>query len=77
MTPVILCTRYQPQMLSKIVSTLFGNNDAKPAVNGMREITRSLVDAIEQLTLRSVVRYLSCLTYQEIIRESLFRQHKA
>ena len=49
---VILKDRYQPEMLSKSVSSIFGNSNAKPAINGIREMTRSLVDALEQLTLR-------------------------
>lgn len=75
---VIMGSKYDPEMLSKNVSTLFGNSDAKPAINGMREMTRSLVNALEQLTLRSDLYYLSCLTYQGVIKDrSLFRQHKA
>lgn len=76
--PVILDERYQPEMLSKSVSTLFANSDAKPAINGMRDMTRSLVNALEKLTLRDDLRYLSCLTYQGVIKDrSLFRQYKA
>jgi hypothetical protein len=41
-------------------------------------MTKSLVNALEQLTLRQDLQYLSCLTYQGIIKErGLFRQHKA
>ncbi|MGL4882401.1 MAG: TniQ family protein, partial [Waterburya sp.] len=76
--PVIMGEKYLPEMLIKNVSILFGNSDAKPAINGMREMTRSLVDALEQLTLRQDLRYLSCLTWKEVIRErGLFRQNKA
>ena len=76
--PAILKDRYQPEMLSKSVSSIFGNSNAKPAINGMKEITRSLVDALEQLTLRQDLRYLTCLTYQGVVKDkSLFRQHKA
>lgn len=76
--PVIMGDKYHPEMLSKSVSTLFGNSDAKPAINGMRDMTRSLVLALEQLTLRQDLRYLSCLTYQGIIKEpGLFRSSKA
>ena len=78
LAPIILGNRYQSQILSKNVSLLFGNSDSKPAINGMREKTRSLVQALEQLTLRQDLRYLSCLTYKEVIKDrSLFRQHKA
>lgn len=76
--PVILGDIYYPEIRSKNVSTLFGNSDAKPAINGMREMTRSLVDVLEQLTLRQDLRYLSCLTWKEVIKErGLFRQYKA
>ncbi len=76
--PLIMNDKYQPEMLSKNVSNLFGNSDAKPAINGMRNMTRSLTLALEQLTLREDLKYLSCLTYQGIIKEQgLFRQHKA
>ena len=64
--------------ISKNVSTIFGNSDAKPAINGMRDMTRSLVDALENLTLRQDLKFLSCLTWKEIIKErGLFRQNKA
>ena len=76
--PLIMGNQYAPEMLSKNASTLFGNSDAKPAINGMRDMRRSLVDALEQLTLRQDLRYLSCLTYQGVIKDrSLFRQNKA
>lgn len=74
---IIMGDGYQPEMLSKNASLLFPNSDAKPAINGMRDMTRSLVDALEQLTLCQDLRYLS-LTYKEVIKErGLFRQHKA
>ncbi|MGL5796353.1 MAG: TniQ family protein, partial [Waterburya sp.] len=76
--PVIMGEKYLPETLTKNVSFLFGNSDAKPAINGMREMTRSLVDALEQLTLRQDLRYLSCLTWKGVIKErGLFRQNKA
>ena len=76
--PSILGDKYQSEMLSKNVSTLFGNSDAKPAINGMRDMTESLTVALESLTLREDLRYLSCLTWKGIIKErGLFRQHKA
>ncbi len=76
--PSILGDKYQSEMLSKNVSTLFGNSDAKPAINGMRDMTRSLTVALESLTLREDLRYLSFLAWKGIIKErGLFRQHKA
>ncbi len=59
--------KYHPQMLSKNVSTIFGNSDAKPAINGMRAMTESLTLALESLTLRDDLRNLSCLTWKGII----------
>ena len=76
--PLIMGEKYQPDMISKNASTLFGNSDSKPAINGMRDMTESLTQALEKLTMREDLRYLSCLTYQGIIKErGLFRQHKA
>ena len=76
--PLIMGDNYHSEMLSKNVSTIFGNSDAKPAINGMRDMTRSLVDALENLTLRQDLKFLSCLTWKGIIKErGLFRQNKA
>ncbi len=76
--PVILGDKYKQEMPSKNLSSIFGNSDSKPAINGMRDKTKSLTLALEQLTLRQDLRYLSCLTWQGIIKEkSLFRQQKA
>ena len=76
--PLIMGDNYHSEMLSKNVSTIFGNSDAKPAINGMRDMTRSLVDALENLTLRQDLTFLSCLTWKGIIKErGSFRQNKA
>ena len=76
--PLILGDKYHSEMLSKNVSTIFGNSDAKPAINGMRDMTRSLVEALEKLTLRQDLKFLSCLTWEGIIKDrGLFRQNKA
>ncbi len=76
--PIFLGDRYQPEMLLKNVSSIFGNSDAKPVINGTREMTRSLVEALEQLTLRQDLSYLSCLIWKGVIKErGLFRQNKA
>ena len=64
---VILGDKYHSEMISKNVSTIFGNSDAKPAINGMRDMTRSLVNALENLTLRHDLKFLSCLTWKGII----------
>ena len=74
--PLIMVNNYRSEMLSKNVSTIFGNSDAKPAINGMRDMTSSLVDALENLTLRQDLKFLSCLTWKGIIKQrGLFRQN--
>lgn len=76
--PLLMGDKHGSEMLSKNVSTIFGNSDGKPALNGMREMTKSLVDALEKLTLRQNLKFLSCLTWKGIIKErELFRQNKA
>jgi hypothetical protein len=76
--PLVMGDQYQPEMFSKNVSTLFGNSDGLPAINGMRDMTQLLVNALEQLTLRQDVRFLTCLTWKEVIKErGLFRHNKA
>ncbi|MDJ0595946.1 MAG: TniQ family protein [Pleurocapsa sp. MO_226.B13] len=75
---LIIDRQREQNSASRSISSIFGNSDAKPAINGMRNMTRSLVTILEQLTLRQDLRYISCLTYQGVIRDrSLFRQHKA
>lgn len=77
-SPLIIDLQYEQDSASQSLSSVFGNSDAKPAINGMRDKTRSLVNALEKLTLRQDLRYLSCLTYQGAIKNrSLFRQYKA
>ena len=77
-SPLIIDRLGEQDLTSRSISSILGNSDAKPAINGMRDMTRSLVNALGQLTLRQDLRYLSCLTYQGIIKDkSLFRQHKA
>ena len=70
--PLVMGDKYQPEMFSKNVSTIFGNSDAKPsdakpAINGMRDMTRSLVDALEQLTLRQDIRLKMLITVHNTI----------
>lgn len=76
--PLLVGNKYHPEILSKNVSALFGNSDAKPTINGIRNMTQSLVHALEQLTLRQDLKFLSCLTWKGIIKErGLFRQNRA
>ena len=37
--PLIMGDKYQSEMISNNVSTIFGNSDAKPSINGMRDMT--------------------------------------
>ena len=75
---LIIDRQRERNLTSRSISSIFGNSDAKPAINGMRDKTRSLIDALEQLTPRQDLRYLSCLTYQGVIKDrSLFRSSKA
>ncbi|MGK7936342.1 MAG: TniQ family protein [Xenococcaceae cyanobacterium] len=75
---LILSQEYELNSIGKNISIIFGNSDAKPAINGMRELTGSLTQALEQLTLRQDLHFLSFFTWKGIIRErGLFRQHKA
>ena len=75
---LILSQEYELNSIGKNISTIFGNSDAKPAINGMRELTGSLTQALKQLTLRQDLHFLSFLTWKGIIRErGLFRQNKA
>ena len=77
-SPLMIDRQNEQNSGSRSISSIFGNSDAKPAINGMRDKTRSLINVLEQLTLRQNLRYLSCWTYQGIIRDrSLFRSSKA
>ena len=76
--PLVMGEEYHSAMASKSACAIFGNSDAKPAINGMKDKTKTLVDVLEKLTLQENLQHLSCLTYQGTIKErSLFRQHKA
>ena len=48
--PLILKDEDKSELLSKNLSHLLGNSDAKPAINGMREMTAKLVTVLEELT---------------------------
>ncbi|WP_013334989.1 TniQ family protein [Gloeothece verrucosa] len=76
--PQILGKDYQSPLHSKDVSSLFGNTDAKPALNGMRDMKLLLVQALEKLTQRQDLKYLTCLSWKEVInKRGLFRQYRA
>jgi hypothetical protein len=76
--PQMMGQDYGLALTKRNVSILFSNSDAKPAINGMREKTQSLVHALEELTQRKELKFLSLLTWKEAINESgLFRQYRA
>lgn len=78
LSSLLIDRKIEPNLTNMRFSSIFGNSDAKPAINGMRDMTRSLTFALESLTLRQDIKYLSFLTYQGIIKDKgLFKQHKA
>lgn len=76
--PLILNNENQSELLQKSVSHLLGNSDAKPAINGMRDMTEQLVTVLEQLTMRQELRFLTLLSWKGMISErGLFRNCRA
>ncbi len=76
--PQMMDQDYEFPLIKKNVSTLFSNSDAKPAINGMRAKTQSLVQALKELTQRKDLSFLSLLTWKGVINErELFRQYRA
>jgi len=76
--PEMMGIEYKFTSTSNNVSTLFSNSDAKPARNGMREKTISLVQALKELTQRKDLSFSSLLTWKGVINErGLFRQYRA
>ncbi|PSF37985.1 hypothetical protein C7H19_08420 [Aphanothece hegewaldii CCALA 016] len=76
--PLILINEDNAGLLQKNVSHLLSNSDAKPAINGMREMTGQLVTVLEQLTMRQDLRFLSLFCWKGIIHErGLFRNTRA
>ena len=76
--PHMMGQNYEFTLIKKNVSILFTNSDAKPAVNGMRTKTQSLVQALKELTQRKDLSFLSLLTWKEVVNEQeLFRQYRA
>lgn len=76
--PQMMGEEYKVTLITKNISTLFSNSDAKPAINGMRTKTQSLVQALEELTQRKDLNFLSLLTWKGVINErGLFRQYRA
>lgn len=76
--PQMMEQDYELALTKKNVSTLLSNSDAKPAINGMRTKTQSLVQALKELTQRKDLNFLSLLTWKRVINEQvLFRQYRA
>jgi hypothetical protein len=76
--PQMMGQDYELALTKKNVSTLFSNSDAKPAINGMRTKTQSLVQALEELTQRKDLNFLSLLAWKGVINErGLFRHYRA
>jgi hypothetical protein len=76
--PLILTQEDKSELLKKNVSHLLGNSDAKPAINGMREMTGQLVTVLEELTMRQDLRFLTLLSWKGMIYDKgLFRNHRA
>jgi hypothetical protein len=76
--PKMMGYDYEAALTKKNISILFSNSDAKPAINGMREKTQSLVQGLKELTQRKDLKFLSFLTWKGVINErELFRQYRA
>jgi hypothetical protein len=76
--PQMMGEEYNVTLIQKNVSAFFSNSDAKPVINGMREKTQSLVQALKELTQRKDLAFLSLLTWKGVIKErGLFRQYRA
>ncbi|GFE69212.1 TniQ family protein [Chroococcus sp. FPU101] len=76
--PLILINEDKSELLTKSVNHLLGNSDAKPAINGMRQMTRQLVTVLEQLTMRQELHFLTLLSWKGLIYDrGLFRNNRA
>lgn len=76
--PLILKDEDKSALLKKSVSHILGNTDAKPAINGMREMTGELVRVLEQLTMRQDLGFLTLLSWKGMIYDrQLFRNYRA
>ncbi|WP_348251811.1 TniQ family protein [Trichocoleus sp. ST-U1] len=76
--PLILKDEDKSELLAKNLSHLLGNSDAKPAINGMREMTGKLVAVLEELTMRQNLRFLTLLSCKGMIYDrGLFRNYRA
>lgn len=76
--PLILKNEDKFELLAKNLSHLLGNGDAKPTINGMREMTGKLVTVLEELTMRQDLRFLTLLSWKGIIYDKgLFRNYRA
>lgn len=78
MAPLVLSNETQSTLIKKNVSTLLSRGDAKPTLNGMREMTQTLVSLLEQLTLRQDLKFLTLLNWTGVLSQrKLLRQYRA
>lgn len=76
--PLILKNEDKSELLPKNLSHLLRNSDAKPTINGMREMTGKLVTVLEELTMRQDLRFLTLLSWKGLIYDQgLFRNYRA
>ena len=76
--PLILKDEDKSELLSQNLSHLLGNRDAKPNINGMREMTGKLITILEELTMRQDLRFLTLLSWKGMIYDKgLFRNYRA
>ncbi len=75
---LILKNEDKSELLQKSISHLLGNSDAKPAINGMREMTGKLINVLEQLTMRQDLRFLTLLSWKGMIYDrGILRNNRA
>lgn len=77
LAPHIIGQDLDVSRMKKQVSSIFANSDAKPALNGMKTMTQNLTQTLEVLTQRKDLKFLSFLSWREVINSrGLFRQYR-
>ncbi|MEL6462842.1 MAG: TniQ family protein [Cyanobacteria bacterium J06621_15] len=62
----------------KSISNFLSHSNSQPAINGMKDKTETIINALEALTLQKDLKYLSCLAWKGVIKDgNLFRRSKA
>jgi hypothetical protein len=78
LAPLMVGQDFDVSLMKKQVSSIFANSDAKPALNGMKTMTQNLTQTLEILTQRQDLKFLSFLSWREVINSRvLFRQYRA